>query len=391
MIKGRDWMIGTDRKRDQLFLLLFGMLAVYFLVYAFTGCWPWSENPYNSYALQAQSWLLGRMDLGRNYSHLELAEYGGKYYVSFPPVPSLFLLPFVIFRIPDNIAALIVSLLNGYFAWKLARRESETLFWSAFFLLGGNLILISVNAWVWYFAQNLCVLLSLAACYYALSKKGVQSLLFWALSVGCRPFQILYLPILLYFLYRRQPDRRLHLEWWLAPALIAMLMALYNYARFGSILEFGHNYLPEFLEAEHGQFSLHYIPDNWETLFRLPQINPDGTLSFPIFNGFAVWLASPIVLACLWYAVRELLNSRSYGMISLFFAVFLLHLLLLTAHKTMGGFQFGHRYTIDLLPYAYTLLLLTKKKLSAKFWMPAFLFGFGLNLVGTIGLYCGWI
>mgnify|MGYP004522344393 FL=1 len=381
----------TDQKRDQLFLLLFGMLAVYFLVYAFTGCWPWSENPYNSYVLQTRSWLFGRMDLGQNYSHLELAEYGGKYYVSFPPVPSVVLLPFVILRIPDNFAALLVSLLNGFFAWRLYRRESETLFWSAFLLLGGNLIFISVNAWVWFFAQNLCVLFSLAACDFALRRNGTLSLLFWALSVGCRPFQILYLPVLLYLLYRRTPDRKIRWEWWIAPVLIAAAMALYNYARFGSFLEFGHNYLPEFTESRYGQFSLHYIPDNFRTLFRLPQINPDGTLSFPIFNGFAVWLASPIVLACLWYAVREVLNGGNYKMVFLFFGTFLAHLLCLTAHKTMGGFQFGHRYTIDLLPYAYTLLLLTKKKVSAKYWTPAFLFGFGLNLIGTVGLYCKWI
>ena len=44
--------------------------------------------------LQAQSWLEGRLDLGKDYPYLELAVFGGKYYVSFPPFPSYIMFPF---------------------------------------------------------------------------------------------------------------------------------------------------------------------------------------------------------------------------------------------------------------------------------------------------------
>ena len=43
--------------------------------------------------------------------------------------------------------------------------------------------------------------LSLMAIYYALKNKIGLSLAFWACAVGCRPFQILYLPALLYLIY----------------------------------------------------------------------------------------------------------------------------------------------------------------------------------------------
>ena len=68
-----------------------------------------------------------------------------------------------------------------------------------------------------------------------------------------------------------------------------------NYARFGSIFEFGHNYLPEFTEAENGQFSLQYALDNLPSLFKLPIFaeNGNGALVFPSCNGVAVWLVSP--------------------------------------------------------------------------------------------------
>ena len=60
------------------------------------GLWG-TENPYNSYALQAARWLEGYLDLGQNYAHLEIASFGGKFFVSFPPFPSLVLLPLIPF------------------------------------------------------------------------------------------------------------------------------------------------------------------------------------------------------------------------------------------------------------------------------------------------------
>ncbi len=70
-------------------------LPVLFCVMAFTGMWPWRENSYASYTLQACAWLQGRLDIphGEAYAFLELAIKDGRYYVSFPPFPSYVLLP----------------------------------------------------------------------------------------------------------------------------------------------------------------------------------------------------------------------------------------------------------------------------------------------------------
>ena len=48
-------------------------------------------NPYNSYALQAARWLEGHLDLAENYAHLEIASYGGRYFISFPPFSEVML------------------------------------------------------------------------------------------------------------------------------------------------------------------------------------------------------------------------------------------------------------------------------------------------------------
>ena len=63
------------------------------ILHAATGISAIGPSAYNSYTLQALSWLKGRLDVD-NREYLELAVYQGRYYVSFPPLPSVILLPF---------------------------------------------------------------------------------------------------------------------------------------------------------------------------------------------------------------------------------------------------------------------------------------------------------
>lgn len=370
--------------KQELFILLLSLVCAYFVIYSFTGCWPWSPNPYNSYVLQAKAWLSGRLDLGRNYSHLEIAEFGGKFFVSFPPVPSVVLLPFVVLGIPDNMVALFVSLLSGVYAYRICSlyEKRSALFWSLFLTIGGNFLLISVNAWVWFFAQNLCFLLSLMCVYYAVTGQGAKALLCWALSVGCRPHQILYLPMILFMLYQIRPG--FFWKWWIAPALVAGVMMWYNFARFGSVLEFGHNYLPEFLEAPDGQFHWSYIPKNLLSLVRLPGVAADCSLDYPKFNGMALYLASPIVIPAVWCIACAAKKRPALTIIWGITAV--AHLFCFASHRTMGGFQFGNRYPLDLFAYLFYMMISAKPK-QEKVWIPLFLLGFGLNMVGTVLLY----
>ena len=59
----------------------------------------------------------------------------------------------------------------------------------------------------------------------------------------------------------------------------------------------------------------------------------------------------------------------------------------------MGGFQWGNRYVLDSLPYALLgiLLVMNKDDKLEKFQIPIAIFGFALNLVGTIAVYNNWI
>ena len=104
-------------------------LLVLTVAAAMTGQWCWQANGYNSYALQADAWLKGQLDLGQDYPWLELAIYEGRYYVSFPPFPSFLLLPFAALfgtQTPDGIISLCFSLLGVWLCVNLARKTGQS-------------------------------------------------------------------------------------------------------------------------------------------------------------------------------------------------------------------------------------------------------------------------
>lgn len=386
-------------------LLCIGIAAV------LTAQYPWSWNDYNSYTRQACAWLSGRLDLPENIEWLELAIYEGKYYVSFPPFPSYVMLPFAaIFGVaaPDGWVSLAVTLLGVWYAIRLYRSlggpEKQIAFWVLFLYLGTGYLFIAMNGWVWFMAQTMCYTLSLMALYYALRGRGGVSLTCWACAVGCRPMVVLYFPllacILLLHLRDAEPDEPLwkligrRLYWAIGPCVLAASYMLLNWLRFGNPLEFGHNYLPEFLRAEGGQFSLTYLAENLGQLLRLPQVQDNGTLFFYNVNGVAFWLVNPLFLAVGAAWIHGLVRNESSSALTLLIPLeSVLYLLVICCHRTLGGWQFGNRYLLDLMPYLFfgLVLWMPRGERFRTLCTPLMLFGFGLNMIGTVMTYNNWL
>lgn len=395
----------------NILLLCLCVTAVFFIIWTFTGQWPWKSQPYNSYILQAQSWLEGRLDLGRNYTYLELAIFNNKYYVSFPPFPSYVMLPFVLlgWNSCDGMIAFAVSLLGATYAFKILRHfdidSKASLFFALFLTVGSNWLMTAQNAWVWFIAQNMAFTLSLMAIYYALKNKIGLSLAFWACAVGCRPFQILYLLILLYLIYNANkasnPEDKIidiikkRFTALIPMVVIALSYMILNFARFGNVTEFGHNYLPEFTNSELGQFNLSYITENISSIFRLPSVNNSGIWEYPQFNGMCIFLISPIVISYIVYTVKEFVLKKNSDkkMIFIIIAVIILETLCIISHKTMGGSHFGNRYMNDILPAIMLGIAILKPSSENKYFnfnYILFLMGLALNIVGTVGYFCNF-
>ena len=375
------------------------MLLGYIFIHMLFGGTLLSYNCWDSYSLQAMSWLSGRLDMGKNYEWLELAVYNGKYYLSFPPLPSVVMLPFVLLfgeRTPSNLVSALYGIFTAMIAYKILKKagmkRGGAVFFAIAYVWGSNMLWLSTSGGVWFLAQGLNMLLLTACVYFAQQKMRVAAYAMAALAVGCRPFSVcMFLPLMAYF-YTADKDRpradRIggQIRSLIIPAFIALCYMLYNYVRFGNVLEFGHNYLPEFTESEKGQFSLSYIlPNLYNLLLRPVTLRADLTLEYPLFDGFMFYIANPMFL--IWFAavVKDVLQKRLDAVRLCIVIAVLAELLLLCAHKTLGGWQFGARYTVDMLPMALMYLLLKKDEPGG---ISAFIMAAGMmfNLYGALAM-----
>ncbi len=375
----------TELRQERKFLgLTLLVLAFgYFLISDLVGPTLWNHQHQDSYTLQAINWLQGRLYLegGERYTWLELAIYEGRYYCSFPPLPSVVLVPFVLLfgeLTPNYLLVALYGLgsvaLAFYILRRLGRSPGVAAFWGVFTVWGSNMLWMTTDGGVWFQAQALNMLLCLGAILAALGQKRGFSLFLLALAVGCRPFSAIFIPVfLLYFVWQDAGDHGFWGALWrqwkscIGVAAVALALMAYNYARFGSPLEFGHNYLPEFTEAENGQFHLAYLWNNLKNIFFRPVTLRYGKLDFSFFDGFMFYIANPMFLVLFYYQIQTLCRKRWRREDTLLTAALALELICLCVHKTFGGWQFGARYTCDLLPFALLYIgMRGPKKLPAE-------------------------
>jgi len=179
--------------------------------------------------------------------------------------------------------------------------------------------------------------------------------------------------------------------WAIAPLLIGGSYMVLNWLRFGNILEFGHNYLPEFTRTETGQFSLTYLLPNILQYLKFPEISSySGEVLFSSIDGNPFYLLNPMLVLFLIAAVYALIARR--GPLSMRIMIPLsvrAYVFFICLHKTLGGVQFGNRYLVDVLPFAWFALILWKPDKEATAWIatPLAVMGTAINLIGTIYSY----
>jgi hypothetical protein len=234
--------------------------------------------------------------------------YDGKYYLYWGPVPALFaLLVYSIFSkiLYDNILVFIFVTGTNFFTilllgtiWRCYKKTVPV--WVFF----AGILATMVNApWAWLLSRPLVYEVAiaggqfflLAGLYWAFSAfleskpKPVHLMLAgvnWALAAGTRvttiPVVVFASLMVLWQLYRSNrkdiKESFPQLFWFVTPLIIgAILLGWYNYARFDSILEFGHRYQLTGLAhpSDYSRvFSIDYvIPNLYTYLFRPPSIS----------------------------------------------------------------------------------------------------------------------
>jgi hypothetical protein len=309
----------------------------------------------------------------------EMVPVKGHYYSVFPLGAVLSMVPVAVLQkaelihdFPGRGLAAIIAAFCVWFSFGLSKMGTRSLPKRIVFSL---VLVFGTWSWcnlgfggAWQIALGLALLGELAALYFVLAEfRPLVSGSFFALAIGNRTEIVLCLPIFLYFLIRHlaphatslkamahesRENLRTFVYFLSIPVLLGICTALYNYARFGSVFDFGYARIPRLLQEpwyQHGLFSLHAIPWNgYKMLFEGFRDQPGPPfISFAPF-GCSIFLASPFLLLIFREGGRHKIASWiAIGLLT--FALW--------AHGNPGGWQFSYRYATVLLPWMFLLLL----------------------------------
>jgi hypothetical protein len=355
-----------------------GLVAL--VVYAFFAVqngsvWAESQFPYYNYL--ADAFLHGQLSLRLTppTAH-DLSIFHGRLYLYMSPMPAIFLMPFVaIFGVHFNdiLFTLAIGALNVALVALLLRQacvqrviklsKGRRGLLVLCFALGSVHLNLAPLGRVWFTAQLfgfMCVVL----CYLvALRVRGLWAFVLAGLSIAAAfltrnhmLFAGVWPACYLLVQHRSIGWRRLavNILAGLLPVVVAIgLLAWYNWARFGSILDNGldyHQMANIFVDdyRRYGAFHLHYLTTNLYyqyIAYPLP-------LSNATFYGGSLFLLTPVFFAA-W--VGGAVMRPRWSMWALVGSIVLVSIPILLLMGT-GWVQFGPRYTLD---FTVPLLLLT--------------------------------
>ena len=334
-----------------------------------------SSAPYFNYL--ADAFLHGQLSLRLLPANQhDLAFFSGQYFMYWPPFPAILLMPFVaLFGVgfSDVFLTLLIGALNvSLVAYTFRVVDKQNLIpidaagrgiLTIFFAFGTVHLFLSSLGIVWFTSQIIAYLCSILAFLAAIRLKGYPAFFLTGLALACATLtrnHLIFLGIWpAYFLFQSHKPSGLkriipHLLVAALPILAAVVFnGIYNYLRFGNILEYGLTYQdfgaffrPDF--QKFGHFNIHYLPTNFYYNFiYYPFPTSDTTLM-----GGSIFLLSPLFLAG-FRAIRDS-NTRK-SVIMLWFTIIAVTIPILMNIGT-GWKTFGPRYTLD---FTVPLLFLT--------------------------------
>ncbi|MGB8328773.1 MAG: hypothetical protein WCE62_01500 [Polyangiales bacterium] len=382
----------------------------------------------NHYVHLAHAWLQGRLDIGENPpgtndwacfdTETETACPPGRYsfsgadaeryrwYVAFPPLPAVLLLPLValfglgtwdalFWAVFAGLAPAILFVLLRRFrdSGQSGRSEGDDLLVTSLFAIGSVYYFVAVQGTVWFAAH---VVASAFICLYLLWSLGARSPVAAGLALGlaflCRPATLLLVP---FFVAQAitaaksashrpsssAPRLFLALTMFCLPlgALIAAAI-WHNTARFGDPFEFGHRFLQIRWRSRietWGLFSVHYLPRNLSVFFlSLPWFVESSPFVRITRHGLALWFTTPNLLWSLW-------PKKVDATVVALWAAVLPTALCTLLYQNTGWVQFGYRFALDYLPLVLVLVTLSRRTFGFAF-LGCAAFAIVINTFGAV-------
>src|SRR3954468_10118663 len=363
------------------------------------------------FSYQADMWLHGRLDLGHpppnsndwaevEYLHLkdgrtvagtflrsnpyhfrerggkgeritndEIANRWKKYYVSFPPFPSVIFAPFVAplgLNVNDVLLTVVLAALAPMLLFFVLRRlaargdstrsEEEDLWLVAMFGFGTVFFYSSVIGQVWYTAHVVATVLT---GLFVLAALDARHPMLAGLCIGAilltRPHVAAWSLLFFYEAWRAHgkkiPVAKLA-GFGVPIVLLGGLGFVFNWARFGAFGEFGHFYLNVRWTdriQRYGLTNFAFLARNLTCALTLtPKLIAKAPYLQLSYHGMSLLITTPAYLYLLWPRVKSSLHTALWCVVApIALAGFL--------YQNDGWVQFGYRFSND---FAFAIMML---------------------------------
>lgn len=350
--------------------------------------------------------LLNGQDMILDAAALRQSTRTQRYFMSFPPGPSVLMMPLAAiwgYDVNDVAFTIVFAALNvtlmflllGLFA-KVSgneRSRKDNLWLAAMFGFGTVHFWCSTLGQVWFTALVMGVTFTLAYVYFTLAKRPLLAGLALAFAFSTRT-PLLFTAVFFYLTLAFPEGRWRRADWgralsdamWFSMPCVVIggFLLAQNYVRFGSLTEFGHTYLAAGgLQRikQHGLFDPVFLSKNLTAAFTLlPRIVASWPYVLISKHGMSLFLTTPGFI----YLFRPLPRRNA---VEVFWHRVLWVTVLVTAvphffYQNTGYEQFGYRFSLDYTVYLILLLALGRRPIDLVFKL-AICMGIGVNAFGV--------
>lgn len=378
---------------DKKYFLLVGraitVFIVAWLIFQFTGFvgkWYLRQPAEAYFPYLADSFLHGKLYLSDPAITMELTQKDNHWYVPYPPLNALLMMPMVALWGADHVnssnysilfAALGVSLvfliLEKFSEHGWTQLNTSANIWlTALFGLSTPFWQIAISGEVWYINQVVTVVFVALGTLLALYEASPLLIgLTLGLAILARPPILLSWISLFGIFWQIQRDKNnrvpfnVWFRWSFYTAIPIVIIGLgflwYNYARFGAPFDFGYAAMnigePARTDIRtYGQFNVRYLSRNLEVMFlRLPHWESLCRFFTADTEGMNMFVTTPALIYVFGSFKRKEWIAGAW-------VSSILLILPLMLYFTTGIFQFGYRYILDLFIPLLTLIAVSVGK-----------------------------
>lgn len=324
----------------------------------------------NHFVYLADAFLHSRLGVSDGGTALaEIVPFNGSFYVVYPPMPAVLLLPLVgLFgtSFDQGLMSIFLASLCVAFTWLMLKKtgvnETKALWLTALFGFGTCFWFTAAVGSAWYIEHVSAVLFLTLAIIFALYKK---SPFFTGLILGfaflSRLPVILSFPFFLLLIYQQndawKPRLKQAAYFLIGLGIIVGVYELYNFGRWGVFSDLGYTLIPGIQQDPYftsGIFSPSYIPRHiYAFFFQGPILLNNFPYFEPNWMGLGLFFTTPAFLYIFRGPWHKLSKYAAFAVICI--------LPILITHGTVGFTQFGYRFSLDFTPF---LMLLVAKGMN---------------------------